>query len=107
MFLLGSAQADAMKKPSALQEVMEHTPEELSRLSPEERERLRSNVLKEFGLPPLAAMGRLAREAAIFTVIGGVLVAMAALSLTAGLIYGSVAGLGIWIVYRLFRFALT
>jgi len=33
-------------------------------------------------------------------------VAIAALSLS-GLIYGSVFGLGIWIMYRLLRFALT
>jgi hypothetical protein len=96
-----------MKKPGALQEVMEHTSEELNRLSPEEKEQLRSNVLKQFGLPPLGAMRKLAREAVIFTLIGGLLVAIAALSLTAGLTYGSVAGLGIWIVYRLLRFALT
>ena len=96
-----------MKKPGALQELMEHTTEELNRLSPEERERLRSSVLKQFGLPPLATMRNLAGEAVIFMVIGGLLVAIAALSLIAGLIYGSVAGLGIWIVYRLFRFALT
>ena len=96
-----------MKKPGALQELMEHTTEELNRLSPDERERLRSNVLKQFGLPPLATMRNLAGEAVIFMLIGGLLVAIAALSLMAGLIYGSVAGLGIWIVYRLFRFALT
>jgi hypothetical protein len=52
-------------------------------------------------------MRNLAREAVIFALIGGLLVAIAALSLMAGLIYGSVAGLGIWIVYRLLRFALT
>jgi hypothetical protein len=96
-----------MKKPGALQELMEHTTEELNRLSPEERERLRSNVLKQFGLPPLATVRNLAGEAVIFMVIGGLLVVMAARSLMAGLIYGSVGGLGIWIVYRLFRFALT
>ena len=96
-----------MKKPGALQELMEHTTDELNRLSPEERERLRSNVLKQFGLPPLATMRNLAGEAVIFMLIGSLLVAIAALSLIAGLIYGSVAGLGIWIVYRLFRFALT
>jgi hypothetical protein len=86
---------------------MEHTTEELNRLSPDERERLRSNVLKQFGLPPLATVRNLAGEAVIFMVIGGLLVVMAARSLMAGLIYGSVGGLGIWIVYRLFRFALT
>jgi hypothetical protein len=96
-----------MKKPGALQELMEHTTEELNRLSPDERERLRSNVLKQFGLPPLATVRNLAGEAVIFMVIGGLLVVMAARSLMAGLIYGSVGGLGIWIVYRLFRFALT
>ena len=96
-----------MKKPGALQELMEHTTEELNRLSPDERERLRSNVLKQFGLPPLATVHNLAGEAVIFMVIGGLLVVMAARSLMAGLIYGSVGGLGIWIVYRLFRFALT
>ena len=96
-----------MKKPGALQELMEHTTEELNRLSPEERERLRSNVLKQFGLPPLATVRNLAGEAVTFMVIGGLLVVMAARSLMAGLIYGSVGGLGIWIVYRLFRFALS
>jgi len=96
-----------MKKPGALQELMEHTTEELNRLSPDERERLRSNVLKQFGLPPLATVRNLAGEAVIFMVIGGLLVVMAARSLMAGLIYGSVGGLGIWIVYRLFRFALS
>jgi hypothetical protein len=96
-----------MRKPGALQELMEHTTEELKRLSPEEKEQLQSNVLKQFGLPPLATVRNLALEAVIFTVIGGLLVAIAALSLMAGLIYGSVAGLGIWIVYRLLRFALT
>jgi hypothetical protein len=96
-----------MKKPGALQELMEHTTEELNRLSPEEKEQFRANVLKQFGLPPLSTMRNLAREAVIFTLIGGLLVAIAALSLMAGLIYGSAAGLGIWIVYRLFRFALT
>jgi hypothetical protein len=96
-----------MKKPDALQQLMEHTTEELYRLSPEEKEQFQANVLKQFGLPPLATMRVLAREAVIFTLIGGLLVAIAALSLTAGLTYGSVAGLGIWIVYRLLRFALT
>ena len=100
-------QAHAMKKPDALQELMEHTTEELNLLSPEEKEQLRTNALKQFCLPPLAIMRNLAREAAIFTLIGGLLVAIAALSLMAGLIYGSVVGLGIWIVYRLLRFALT
>ena len=86
---------------------MEHTTEELNRLSPEEKEQLRANLLKQFGLPPLSTMRNLAREAVMFTLIGGLLVAIAALSLMAGLIYGSVAGLGIWIVYRLLRLALT
>jgi hypothetical protein len=95
-----------MKKPGALQELTQHTTEELNRLSPEEREQLRSNVLKQFGLPPLAAVRGLAGEAVIFMVIGGLLAAMGARSL-AGLVYGCVGGLGIWIVYRLFRFALT
>jgi hypothetical protein len=96
-----------MKKPGALQELMGHTSEELNRLSPEEKEQFRANVLKQFGLPPLATMRNLAREAVIFALIGGLLVAIAGLSLMVGLIYGSVAGLGIWIVYRLVRFALT
>jgi hypothetical protein len=56
-----------MKKPGALQELTQHTTEELNRLSPEEREQLRSNVLKQFGLPPLAAVRGLAGEAVIFT----------------------------------------
>jgi hypothetical protein len=96
-----------MKKPGALQELTQHTTEELNRLSPEEREQLRSNVLKQFGLPPLAAVRGLAGEAVIFMVIGGLLAAMAARSLMAGLVYGCVGGLGIWIVYRLLRFAFT
>jgi hypothetical protein len=96
-----------MKKPGALQELMGHTSEELNRLSPEEKEQFRANVLKQFGLPPLATISNLAREAVIFALIGILLVAIAALSPMAGLIYGSVAGLGIWIVYRLLRFALT
>jgi hypothetical protein len=96
-----------MKKPGALQEVMERTTEEINRLSAEEKEQLQTNVLKQFGLPPLAAIRNLAREAVIFALIGGLLVAIAAQSRMAGLFYGSLAGLAIWIVYRLFRFALT
>jgi hypothetical protein len=95
-----------MKKRNALQEIMEHTTEELNRLSPEEKEQLQTDALKQFGLPPLATLRIWAREAAIFTLIGALFVAIAALSLS-GLIYGSVFGLGIWIMYRLLRFALT
>jgi hypothetical protein len=96
-----------MKKPGALQQVMEHTTEELNRLSPEEKEQLQADVRKQFGLPPLATMRHLACEAVIFTLLGALSVGIATLSLTAGLFYGSVAGLGIWIVYRLLHFALT
>lgn len=96
-----------MKKRNALQEIMEHTTEELDRLSPEEKQQLQTDAIKQFGLPPLATVYIWAREAAIFTLIGAVLVAIAALSPRAGLTYGSVAGLGIWIVYRLIRFALA
>jgi hypothetical protein len=96
-----------MKKPSALEELMEHTTAELNRLRPEEREQLQTNVLKQFGLPPAALTRNLGREALIFALIGGLLVTIADRSLMAGLIYGAVAGLGIWIVYRLLRFALT
>jgi len=93
-----------MKKQNALQEIMEHTTEELNRLSPEEREQLQTDALKQFGLPTLATLRIWAREAATFTLIGALLVAIAALSPMAGLTYGSVVGLGIWIVYRLVRF---
>jgi hypothetical protein len=96
-----------MKKRNALQEIMEHTTQELNRLSQEEKEQLQTNALKQFGLPPLATLRIWAREAAIFTLIGAVSVAIAALSPMAGLTYGSVVGLGIWIVYRLLRFALA
>jgi hypothetical protein len=96
-----------MKKPGALQELMKQTTEEVNRLSAEEKEKFRANVLEQFGLPPVATVCTLAREALIFTLIGGLLVAIATQSLMAGLIYGTVAGLGIWIVYRLLRFTLT
>jgi hypothetical protein len=96
-----------MKKPGALQELMEHTTEELNRLSAEEKEQFRGNVLKQFGLPPLTTVSKLAREAVIFTLTGGLLVAIVTQSLMAGFLYGSVTGVGIWIVYRLLRFALT
>ncbi len=96
-----------MKKRNALQEIMEHTTEELNRLSPEEREQLQADALKQFGLPTLATLRIWAREAATFTLIGALLVAIAALSPMAGLTYGSVVGLGIWIVYRLVRFVLA
>ena len=96
-----------MKKQTALEELMAHTTEEINRLGPAEKEELRTNVLKQFGLPPLSTLRKLAREAVIFALIGDLVVAVAALSLRAGLIYGSIAGLGVWTVYRLFRFALT
>jgi hypothetical protein len=97
----------AMKKQNGLQEIMEHTSEELKRLSLEEKEQLQTDALKQFSLPPLATLRIWAREAAIFTLIGALLVAIAAMSLVAGLTYGSVVGFGIWIVYRLLRFALA
>lgn len=84
-----------------------HPTDELNRPSPKETEQLRAYVLKQFGPAPLATMRPLALEAVIFTTIGILLVAIAALSLTMGLIYGSFAGLSIWIVYRLLRFVLT
>jgi len=96
-----------MKKRNALQEIMEHTTEELNPLSPEEKEQLQTDALRQFGLPPLATLRIWAREAAIFTLIGVLFVAIAALSPMVGLTYGSVVGLGIWIVYRLLRFALA
>jgi hypothetical protein len=85
----------------------EATNEELDRLGPEEKEQLQTDALKQFGLPPLATLRIWAREAVIFTLIGAVLMAIAARSPMAGLTYGSVFGLGIWTVYRLLRFALT
>jgi hypothetical protein len=96
-----------MKKRNALQELMERTSEELDRLSLEEKEQLQTYALKQFGLPALATLRIWVREAAIFTLIGALLVAIAALSPMAGLTYGLVVGLGIWIVYRLLRFALA
>lgn len=96
-----------MKKRDALQEIMEHTTEELNRLSPQEKEQLQTDALKQFGMPPRVILRIWAREAATFTLIGALLVAMAALSPMAGLTYGAVFGLGIWIVYRLLRFALA
>jgi hypothetical protein len=90
----------------ALPEI-EHSTTGLKPISPEEIEQFRSNVRRRFGLPPVATMRSLAREAAIFTLIGGLTVAVVARSLMAGLHYGSVFGLGVWIVYQLFRFALT
>jgi len=97
----------AMKEQSAMEEVMAHTSEELKCLSPQEREQLQTAALKQFDLPPLATLRIWAREAAIFALLGALVVALAARSLMAGLVYGSVMGFGIWIVYRLFRFALT
>ena len=96
-----------MKKRNAIQEIMEHTSEELNRLSPEEKEQLQTDALKQFGLPPLATLRIWAREAVIFSLIGAVLVTITALSPMAGLRYGSVVGFGIWIVYRLLRFVLA
>jgi hypothetical protein len=96
-----------MKRRNALQEIMQQTTEELSRLSPEEKEQLQTDALKQFGLPPLATLRIWAREAVIFSLIGALLVAIAALSPMAGLRYGLVVGFSIWIVYRLFRFALA
>jgi hypothetical protein len=96
-----------MKKRNAIQEIMEHTGEELNRLSPEEKEQLQTNALKQIGLPPLATLRIWVREAVIFSLIGALLVAIAALSPMAGLRYGSVVGFGIWIVYRLLRFVLA
>lgn len=96
-----------MKKRNALQEIMEHTTEELNRLSPEEKEQLQTDALKQFGLLPLATLHIWAREAAIFSLIGAVLLAIVALSPMAGLTHGSVLGLGIWILYRLLRFLLA
>jgi len=96
-----------MKKQNAIEEVMAHTSEELKHLSPQEREQLQTAVLKQFGLPPLATLRIWAREAAIFALMGALLVGIAALSPMAGLSHGSVFGLGIWIVYRLLRFALA
>jgi hypothetical protein len=95
-----------MKKQNAMEEVMAHTSEELKRQSPQERTQLQTAVLKQFGLPPLATLRICAREAALFALIGALLVALAALSPLAGLTYGSVVGLGIWTVYRLLRFVL-
>jgi len=96
-----------MKKRNAIQEIMEHTSEELNRLSPEEKEHLQTDTLKQFCLPPLATLRIWAREAAIFSLIGALLVAITASSPMAGLRYGSVVGFGIWIVYRLLRFVLA
>ena len=96
-----------MKRRNALQEIMQHTTEELSRLSPEEKEQLQADALKQFGLPPLATLRIWAREAVIFSLIGALLVAIAALSPMAGLRYGSGVGFSIWIVYRLLRFVLA
>ena len=97
----------AMKEQNAIEQVMAHTSGELTCLSPQEREQLQTGVLKQFGLPPLTTLRIWAREAAIFALFGALGVALAARSLMAGLAYGSVMGVGIWIVYRLFRFALT
>jgi hypothetical protein len=97
----------AMKKQNAIEEVMAHTTEELKRRSPQERKQLQTAVVKQFGLPPLATLRIWAREAALFALIGALLVALAALSPMAGLKYGSVVGLGIWTVYRLLRFVLA
>lgn len=96
-----------MKKRNALQEIMSHTNEELNRLSPEEKEQLQTDALKQFGLPPLATLRTWAGEAAIFALVGALLVAIAALSPIAGLRYDLVVGVGVWIVYRLLRYALT
>jgi hypothetical protein len=96
-----------MKKQNAIEEVMVHTNEELKRRSPQEIKQLQTAVLKQFGLPPLATLRIWAREAALFALIGALLVALAALSPMAGLTYGSVVGLGIWTVYRLLRFVLA
>ena len=96
-----------MKKRNALREIMQHTTEELSRLSPEEKEQLQTDALKQFGLPPVAALRIWAREAVIFSLICALLLAIAAFSPMAGLRYGLVVGFGIWIVYRLLRFALA
>jgi len=96
-----------MKKRNAIQEIMERTSEELNRLSPEEKEQLQTDALKQFGLPPLAMLRIWAREAVIFSLIGALLVATAAWSPMAGLRYGSVVGFGIWIVYQLLWFALA
>jgi ABC-type antimicrobial peptide transport system permease subunit len=85
---------------------MSHTTEELNRLSLEEKEKLQTDALKQFGLPPLAILHIWVREAAIFTLIGGLFLALAGLSLS-GLVYGSVFGLGFWIAYRLLRFLLA
>jgi len=96
-----------MKKQNAMQEIMRHTSEELSRLSPEQKEQLQADALKQFGLPSLGTLRLWAREAVIFGLIGSLLMAIAASSPMAGLRYGSVIGFGIWIVYRLLRFALA
>lgn len=96
-----------MKKRNAIQEIMEHTSEELNRLSPEEKEQLQTDALKQLGLPPLATLRIWAREAVIFSLTGALLVAITALSPMAGLRYGSVLGFGIWIVYRLLLFVLA
>jgi hypothetical protein len=96
-----------MKKRNAIQEIMVRTSEELNRLSPEEKEQLQTDALKQLALPPLAMLRIWAREAVIFSLIGALLVAITALSPMAGLRYGSVLGFGIWIVYRLLRFVLA
>ena len=96
-----------MKRRNALQEIAQHTSEELSHLSPEEKEQLRTDALKQFGLPPLATLRTWTREALISSLIGALLVAIAAWSPMAGLRYGLVVGFGLWIVVRLFRFALA
>jgi len=96
-----------MKKRNAIQEITEHTSEELNRLSREEKEQLQTDALKQLGLPPLAMLRIWAREAVIFSLIGALLLAITALSPMAGLRYGSVVGFGIWIVYRLLRFVLA
>ena len=107
----------AMKNRKALQELTQLTTEQVNRLSPEEKAQLQQDVLKQFGLPPLATLRTRAAEALVFVLIGALLVAVAAFltgsgnivrnalaSLITGLIYGSLSGFAIWIVYRLARF---
>lgn len=86
---------------------MRQTTEEFNRPSSEEKEQLQTDALKQFGLPPLATLRIWARQAALFTLIGALLMTLAARSPVAGLTYGSVGGVGVWIVYRLLRFALA
>src|ERR1700757_880387 len=95
-----------MKRRKAIQEIMEHTSEELKRLSSEEKEQLQTDALKQFGLPPLATLRIWSREAVIFSLIGALLVAIIASSPMEGFTYGPVFGFGIWILYRLLRFVL-